>query len=173
MIDILILLCSIGGLIILGILSYIDLKTFLLPNVWVASFAFLGFIFHAVQGFQEISVHDAAYGALAGFWTLYLIRAGGNWYYKQDSLGLGDVKLLAAGGLWLGLEGVFFAITAGAFAGLIHGVIFALYTSYKNKTPINMTRLRIPAGPGFAAGIIAVAIWQYHHLIVGSFQNLF
>lgn len=173
MIDILIPLVAFSGIIVLGILSYIDIRTFLLPNVWVATFALLGFAFHVIDGFQEISVHESAYGALAGFWTLYIIRAVGNWYYKQDSLGLGDVKLLGAGGIWLGLEGVFFAITAGAFAGLIHGIIYAVYIAQKNKQPINMTRLRIPAGPGFAAGIIIIGAMQYHDIIVGSLKNLF
>jgi len=173
MIDIATLFIAFSGIFVLGILSYIDLRTFILPNIWVAAFALLGFVFLLIDGFQEISVHESAYGALAGFWTLYTIRAVGNWYYKQDSLGLGDVKLLGAGGIWLGLEGVFFAITVGAFAGLIHGIIYAIYIAYKNKQPINMTRLRIPAGPGFAAGIIIMGAIQYHHIIVQSFQNLF
>jgi prepilin signal peptidase PulO-like enzyme (type II secretory pathway) len=173
MIDILLLCFFTSGVAILGLLSLIDLKTFLLPNKWVALFAALGFAFHAINGFEALSLHQAAYGALAGFWTLYIIRAGGNWYYKQDSLGLGDVKLLCAGGLWLGVEGVFFAITAGAFAGLIHGILYAICLALKNKQPLQMARLRIPAGPGFAAGIIGVALWQYSDLLVQSFQNLF
>lgn len=173
MIDILLLLCFTCGVAVLGALSYIDIKTFLLPNKWVAAFAVLGFCFHVVSGFEALDLDQAAYGALGGFWTLYIIRAAGNWYYKQDSLGLGDVKLLCAGGLWLGVEGVFFAITIGAFAGLVHGVIYALYTALKNKQPVKMARLRIPAGPGFAVGIFSVIIWQYSDLLVQSFQNLF
>lgn len=173
MTDTLLLLFFTSGAIVLTILSIIDIRTFLLPNKWVATFAGLGFAFHVINGFEELSLNQATYGALAGFWTLYIIRAGGNWYYKQDSLGLGDVKLLCAGGLWLGVEGVFFAITAGAFAGLIHGIIYAIYTSIKNKQPIKMARLRIPAGPGFAAGILSVAIWQYYDLLAQSFQNIF
>lgn len=173
MVEIITLSTFVGGIIVLITLSIIDIKTFLLPNKWVATFAALGFIFHATNGFNEISIQQVAYGSLAGFWTLYIIRAAGNWYYKQDSLGLGDVKLLGAAGIWLGVEGVFFSITVGAFAGLIHGIIYALYVAIKNKQPIKMARLRIPAGPGFAVGIIIVGIWKYHNLIVQSFQNLF
>ena len=90
---------------------------------------------------------------------LYVIRMAGNAYYKQDTLGLGDVKLLAAAGLWLGMEGVVFALTAGAFAGLLHGIFVACYRAIKEKTKPNLNRLMIPAGPGFCIGI--VASWLY------------
>ncbi|NQZ14391.1 MAG: prepilin peptidase [Alphaproteobacteria bacterium] len=173
MISILLLIIFLSGICVLGILSIIDLKTYLLPNPWVATFAALGFAFHFINGFEALPLEQVAYGALAGFWTLYIIRALGNWYYKQDSLGLGDVKLLGAGGIWLGVNGVFMAITAGAFAGLIHGIIYAVYIAIKNKKSINMHRLRIPAGPGFAAGIIGVSIWQYYDLLQETVQNLF
>ena len=173
MIDIFTAVIFMSGAATLGILSIIDLKTFLLPNKWVAAFAALGFTFHAINAFDALSIEQVAYGSLAGFWTLYIIRAGGNWYYKQDSLGLGDVKLLGAAGIWLGVEGVFFAITTGAFAGLIHGIIYAVCVSIKNKQPIQMARLRIPAGPGFAIGTLGVITWQYRDLLVQSFQNAF
>jgi len=171
--DPLILITGLTGITILLILSIIDMRTYLLPNIWVALFALTGFLFHAIDGFDHLPLNQAAYGALCGFWTLYIIRALGNWHYKQDSLGLGDVKLLAAGGLWLGVEGVFFAITLGAMAGLLHGVLFALWLAHKTKERINIRQLRIPAGPGFAFGIAAIGAWQYSDLIVQSFQNLF
>jgi len=166
MIEILSLICLSGALLTLLILSWIDLKAYLLPNAWVGLLAALGVAFHCINGFELITVHQMAYGGLCGFWTLYIIRAIGNWHYKQDSLGLGDVKLLAAGGLWLGIEGVFFAITVGAFAGLIHGIIYAAALAIKTKQPMNVRMLRIPAGPGFAVGLIMVGAYQYRDLIV-------
>jgi len=170
--NLLILGSAFAGIFILIILSIIDLRTYLLPNVWVAPLALLGITFHFFDQFDTLSIEQVILGGICGYGTLFLVRAVGNWHYKQDSLGLGDVKLLGAGGLWLGAEGVFFAITAGAMAGLLHGILFALYIAHKTKEPINMRRLRIPAGPGFALGIAAVGIWQYHDLIVQSFQNL-
>ncbi|MEM9468981.1 MAG: prepilin peptidase [Pseudomonadota bacterium] len=161
-----------GCLVVLAVLSFIDFKTYLLPNKWVATLAACAFLFHFINGFETLSLHQMVHGGLVGFWTLYLIRAIGNWYYKMDSLGLGDVKLLGAGGLLLGVENVFFAITCGAFAGLIHGILFAFYISIKNKEPFSIKRLRIPAGPGFAIGIGGVALYQYWDLLGESFQSL-
>jgi leader peptidase (prepilin peptidase)/N-methyltransferase len=87
---------------------------------------------------------------------------GGNAYYKQDTLGLGDVKLLAAAGLWLGVEGVVIALTVGAFAGLLHGIAVGLIQAVRDKRKANFSRLMIPAGPGFCVGIIGAWLWLFY-----------
>lgn len=152
----------IAGLVVLIILSIIDLKVWLLPNKWVLTFALLGVSFHALLGFSLLLPHEMIFGALLGCGILYVIRICGNAYYKQDTLGLGDVKLLAAAGLWLGLEGVVIALTAGAFAGLLHGIGFAAIKALKEKSRMNLNRLMIPAGPGFCVGIVAAWLYQYY-----------
>ena len=172
MIEIFSILLLLSGFILLLILSIIDLKTFLLPNVLVAPFAALGFVFHITNSFYYLSLTEVILGGIGGFLILYLIRAGGNKYYGQDSLGLGDVKLLGAGGLWLGPQGVLIAMTLGALAGLIHGLIYAFYLKMKTKGPFSIARLTIPAGPGFAIGIILVAGWMYKSLFISVFYDL-
>lgn len=170
--EIISIFCLLAGFGLLIALSIIDLKTFLLPNVLVAPFAALGFIFHIVSSFYYLSLTEVILGGIAGFLILYVIRAGGNKYYGQDSLGLGDVKLLGAGGLWLGPQGVLFAMTLGALAGLLHGLIYAIYKKVKTKKPFSIARLTIPAGPGFAIGIIFVASWMYKDLFISLFYDL-
>lgn len=157
--ELLALASAVAGLGVLIILSVIDLKVWLLPNKYVLLFAILGVIFHSALSFQLMTPPDMLYGLLLGGGLLYLVRMGGNAYYKQDTLGLGDVKLLAAAGLWLGVEGVVLALTAGAFVGLLHGIAVALTRAVKEKTKPNLNRLMIPAGPGFCVGI--VASWFY------------
>ncbi len=172
MFEILSILCLSAGFVLLVILSIIDLKTFLLPNVFVAPFALLGLAFHYFTDFYFLTFNNVILGGIVGFGILYIIRYFGNLYYGQDSLGLGDVKLLGAGGLWLGYEGVLFAMTIGAFAGLVHGIIYALYQKIKNGGPLNFRKLIIPAGPGFAVGIIIVAIWMYHSHVISTYFSL-
>lgn len=155
-------------LIILFSLAYIDMRTFLLPNVLVAPFAILGIAFHFVTDFYYLDFKDIMIGGVAAYSILFLIRMGGNKYYGQDSLGLGDVKLLGAAGLWLGLEGVLFALTIGAFAGLIHGLLYALIIKIRTGQPYNVRRLMIPAGPGFIIGIIGVGGWMYKGHILST-----
>src|SRR5688572_14911939 len=127
MLDGIAVLCLFGAVALLIALSVIDLKVRLLPNELVAGFALLGVVFHLITQGYHLSVQDILTGALLGFGILYALRFAANWYYKQDALGLGDVKLMGAAGLWLGVDGVLFALTLGAFAGLIHGLVYGVY----------------------------------------------
>lgn len=165
------LLCLMTGLGLLILLSVIDLKHFLLPNIYVAPFAILGFCFHFFTNFYFLGITEIILGGIAGYGLLWVIRFFGNKYYGQDSLGLGDVKLLGAAGLWLGVEGVLFAMTVGAFAGLLHGLVFAIYRKLKTKQAFTITKLVIPAGPGFAVGIIFVAGWMYKSHVIALFYG--
>lgn len=166
-------LCLLAALILLIILSVIDLKVRLLPNIYVLPLALLGVCFHIVTNFAYLtSPHAMILGGLTGFFLLYGLRAAANWHYQQDALGLGDVKLMGAAGLWLGVDGVLFALTLGALAGILHGLGVATWIHVRNKAPFSLSRLEIPAGPGFALGIILVAGWHYHGVLVDFARDL-
>jgi len=172
MFEICALLCLIIAIILLIKLTIVDFKEFLLPNIYVFPFAALGVAFHFFTHFNLLSITDILIGGAAGYAILFTIRALGNKYYGQDSLGLGDVKLLGASGLWLGLEGVLIAMTVGAFLGLLHGITYATHTALKNKTKISLLRLRIPAGPGFIGGIVIAFIWLFDSALMRIFYSL-
>ena len=158
---------GVAGLINLVILAIIDLRTWLLPDKLNLSLAILGIGFHIATSFMALEPLSMALGLLTGGGILYAVRTAGNWYYKQDTLGLGDVKLLAAAGLWLGPADVVMALTCGATAGLFHGIFVALSRAIKNKEKPNFHRLMIPAGPGFCIGIAIVGIWKFFTLMHG------
>ena len=151
MIEVLLAIICIAAIALLTILTYIDLRDRLLPNIYVFPFALLGIAFHALTEFRLCTPENMALGALAGAGTLLLIRTAANAYYKKDTLGLGDVKLMGAAGLWLGLDHIFLALAIGAGLGVIHGLAYAFVK--KQKT---LSTLSIPAGPGFIGGIIMV-----------------
>lgn len=159
------LLCISSAILILIILAIIDFRTRLLPNIWVGLFAALGVIFHTLTMEAVLSWEVSLMGALGGFGLLYITRALANAHYKQDALGLGDVKLLGAAGIWLGFEHVMIAMSIGAFAGLGHGLIYAAYLAKKNKTSFSLRLLKIPAGPGFVFGILASGSLLYAEYI--------
>ncbi|MDB5490250.1 MAG: peptidase prepilin type [Micavibrio sp.] len=156
--------CLVGALGVLITLSVIDLRVRLLPNTLVLTFALLGVAFHIATKGSFLTPLDMVIGAALGYGILFSIRFVANHLYQQDTLGLGDVKLLGAAGLWLGPEGTLAAMTLGAFAGMLHGLGVALYTALKTKSRPSLSRLEVPAGPGFAVGIIAVGLYQFGYL---------
>lgn len=161
------LICIGLALAVLIALTIIDFRTWILPDPLNLALAVLGLAFHCLISFEILPPHELVFGAMLGAGLLYVIRMGGNAYYKQDSLGLGDVKLLGAAGFWLGIEGTIYAITLGAFAGILHGLILAAYIAVKTKTPFSVKRLALPAGPGFCVGIVLAGIY-----VIGPYYGL-
>ena len=153
--------CLIGAVILLGMLAATDIKTRLLPNEMVVGFATLGIVFHLTTMANFVSVENIAIGGASGFLAMYIIRAIANKAYGQDALGLGDVKLIGAGGIWLGPDAIMLAMAVGALAALIHGAAYALVDARKNKKKPDLVNLQIPAGPGFAVGLIICGIIQF------------
>lgn len=152
------------GVIILIWQILIDLKLRLLPDeLNIALFAF-GLLFRFASDPYSGGWTDAALGVLMGGGVLYLIRAVANRAYGFETMGLGDVKLMAAAGIWLGIDGVLYALIAGAVFGLLHGVLLVTIARLQGHKNIGLRNLTIPAGPGFCAGIILVAAWKFHAL---------
>ncbi|MGH1456671.1 MAG: prepilin peptidase [Alphaproteobacteria bacterium] len=159
--------CLFGAVYLLWKLAVIDFKTFLLPNKYVGAFFILGIIFHGfATDFYFVRPLDALAGCLAGGGLLLLVRYFANKHYKRDTLGLGDVKLMGAAGIWLGLSDIFLAISLGAFSGLLHGVIYKIYLQRKSGKNVSLKGMVIPAGPGFIMGIIVVGAFKFYTLFV-------
>lgn len=164
MLEIITLLCVLAALGFLALLCYIDLKARILPNELVLGFAVSGFIFNVATLFQFNNFMMIILGALTGGGILFAIRMVGNYFYKEDTLGLGDVKLMAAAGIWLGPEFILIALTAGALAGFLHGAFVAVMLMRNMKMKLDIHRLSVPAGPGFAVGILVAAAVKYSAL---------
>lgn len=155
------IIAILGTLGVLACLAYIDLKYGLLPNEFVLALAVLGTVFHLSTVFKFAAYEDMFLGAFIGGAILYLIRAVANAIYRQDTLGLGDVKLMAAAGLWLGPYHIMLALAVGAAAGLVHGLLVMFdYKRNTGKIP-DLNRLSIPAGPGFIVGFVAMAVYKF------------
>lgn len=152
---------AIGLFYLLMILAAIDLDTYRLPNKLVgllAAIGGVGVIGSAVSGRSAVPLlgdGDPVVGALVGVVAsagLALMIAG---IYavvrKREGFGMGDVKLLAALGLFLGTYGVlvlFVASVIGAGVG-----IWAATRSDQGLAA------KIPFGPYLAAGAVLVVMW--------------
>ena len=109
----------------------------------------------------DLDWKSALVGVLIGGGSLYLI----SWIYwlirKEVGLGMGDVKLLAAIGGWLGYQAIFPVIVYGSVLGSFFGlsaIVISRKMSWKSA---------IPFGPFLAIGAII------HLLFGGFFQELF
>jgi leader peptidase (prepilin peptidase)/N-methyltransferase len=161
MLEIIALLSLIGGLVTLYALSSIDLKIGLLPNELVLGLFALGMVFHLSNVFAYLGVEEMVIGAVIGGSILYIIRGVAGLFYQEDALGLGDVKLMIAAGVWLGPYYILIALTLGALLGIMHGLCFVLYYRIKSKASIPLGTLTLPAGPGFSGGIILTALYFF------------
>lgn len=173
MLDILAFLCIPLALIILAALCIIDLKHWILPDELNLALGICGIAFHFLTAYEFLNIGQMAMGAAIGAGFLYIIRFFANRYYDRDTLGLGDVKLLGAAGLWLGVDGTLEAITIGAAAGLVHGLVYAACLAIKTKSKFSVSQLSIPAGPGFAVGIVAAGYFMLGNYVMGMVHELF
>ena len=151
-------------LVILGLLAmlaYIDVREYILPDRLNAALAITFTTFHIATGWKIISPPDALWGALAGIIFLLVIRQAANHFYKEDSLGLGDVRLIGAAGLGLGFPDIMLALSLGSLFGLLHGGLMALQMKKHNRQPISFSRINVPAGLGLAAGIAIVMLVKF------------
>lgn len=88
---------------------------------------------------------QAIAGAIAGYAFLWLFNRVWRILRKRDGLGLGDCKLLAAMGAWLGLNGLPLVIVPAAVAGALSGLLMIALGRASLSQPI-------PFGPFLAAG---------------------
>ncbi len=139
----------------LAVLSAIDLVSLRLPDVLTVPLLISGLILCAYFQWDDVRLRIAA--AALGYGVLYAVA----WLYHRwrgrHGLGLGDAKLLAVSGAWLGIEGLpstlliaCLAALGGALAATLAGRPVAADT-------------RIPFGP-FLAGATWL-LWLYGPLL--------
>lgn len=148
-------------LFILAALAWRDIQDYILPNYLNAALVLSFSAFHISINWQLISPTDALLGAFFGGGMLLTIRFLANKFYREDSLGLGDVKLMAAAGVGLGFPNIFLALSAGAFAGLLHGAVMALVYERRTGQKIKLDEINVPAGLGLCVGIVIVLATQF------------
>lgn len=160
------------------VLTFIDIDTMRLPNPITGALGVFGAALALYSHFTAAPVlpltHEPAIGspllqALIGTFTAGGVSLGMAKLYKgvrgRAGMGMGDVKLLAAMGPFLG------AYTIGAlFAGSVLGALWALFGAVAKRLDINA---RIPFGPFLAAAAVLVAlfgpdVWHWYAALVDA-----
>lgn len=133
---------------ILLVISFIDLQHQIIPDGLVISILVLG-ILHV---FYQIFIYNEHWntfviGILAASLPLFLLGL-----IFPDSLGGGDVKLMAAAGLFLGWKLILLALFLGNFLALFYVIALFILGKFNRSTPI-------PFGPFLSLGMICSLIF--------------
>ena len=148
----------------------IDLKHYIIPNEIIifgiaAGAVFTGFLSY-FKGDWYVLI-NAGIGFLAGGLTFFLIVILGEWFMKQEAMGMGDVKLMAVVGLFIGWKLTIIAMLMSFMIGSVVS-IFLLATKIKGRKDM------IPFGPFIILGSVVAIIWGNQiinwYLSVGKFQ---
>ncbi|MGB6397109.1 MAG: A24 family peptidase [Bradyrhizobium sp.] len=137
-----------------ALLAWIDLRRGIIPN-WVnLAIAVIGLARAAILDGWTAALGAGCEGVVIGA-IVFLLRQLYFKFRKFHGLGLGDVKLLAASGVWIGVAGVPVQLLIASLAALAAAGVMQL----AGRTMTRQTSL--PFGPFLALGLLfALALLQ-------------
>ncbi len=134
---------------LLLVATVIDFQHFIIPDKITYSGMVLGLALSFVN--PELRPLDSLIGLLAGGMSLYLLALAGDFLFKKESLGGGDIKLAAMLGAFLGWKAIIIIFFGAAVLGLIYAIIRMIVSSEARKSHM------IPFGPFLSmAALIAL-----------------
>jgi leader peptidase (prepilin peptidase)/N-methyltransferase len=135
---------------LLIIITFIDLDTYLIPDVLSLTGVILGF---ACSFFSpRLSWFDSLLGIVLGGGFFLLIALGYQYLRNKDGLGGGDIKLLGMIGAFLGWPGVVFTILVSSIVGTVVGL------AWMQREGNGMSTM-LPYGPFLALGATCFLFW--------------
>jgi len=145
----------IAGLIVA---TFIDLEHYIIPNEITLGGIVLGVVLSAVHprllGAHAIGdgLFRSVLGMIVGGLTLFLVAFAGEKIFRKEAMGMGDVKLIAAIGTFLGWQATLFTVFVSSLVGGITGLFLVLAAKKGWQS-------RIPYGPYIALGAI---LWMFY-----------
>ena len=132
------------------VLSVIDLRTTLLPDIITVPFIWVGLLLNITESFTDLS--SSVLGAVFGYLSLWCVYHIFRMITGKEGMGYGDFKLLAMLGAWLGWQSLPLIVILSSFLGAMIGIGLVLLKRHDKNIPI-------PFGPYLAgAGWIAL-LW--------------
>ena len=128
-----VLLCALAAL------AVIDMEHFLLPDAIVLPLVWVGLLVNSVG--LITGLESAVWGAAAGYVLLRVLAEAWQRLRGVEALGLGDCKLAAALGAWLGWPGLGVALFLAGLSTVVVGVL-----ARRRAAEL------LPFGPGLAVG---------------------
>jgi leader peptidase (prepilin peptidase)/N-methyltransferase len=121
----------------------------IIPNQITIPGIVIGFLFSFIN--PDTSWLLSLIGIVFGGGFLALMAYGYYLLTKREGMGMGDVKLLAMIGAFLGIEGVVYTLLVGSVVGSISGIAFLLLKKGDSTT-------KIPFGPFLSLGAVTTLL---------------
>lgn len=145
----------------LVILFFTDLEHYIIPNEITYSFSILAIIISAVNiNPFYISLSNSLMGGIISGLLLYMTSKIYFLIRKREGMGMGDVKMIAMIGFWMGLPTTIMIIIASSILGSIVGIVLILFKKIKSNQ-------LIPYGSFLS--LTSILIWIYN--IISSFYE--
>lgn len=144
----------------------IDYKLQIIPNRLNLTMFEIGIIFTFIYGFSNVAISiNMLLGMFTGAGIFLLITLLGGLVYGKEAMGLGDVKLMGALGLYFGFSNIIIIALLSFLIGAILSIILL-------ATKIKKTDEYIPFGPFIVIGTF-IAIFVPYDQIVFALWNVF
>lgn len=148
------------------VIIFIDIHHQIIPDEISKPGIIIGFAGSFIN--PHITWQESGLGILIGGGIIYAIRAAYYLIKKEEGMGLGDAKLLAMLGAFLGSQSLLFIVFASSLSGTFIG-LFAMIKQKKGG------QTRIPFGPFLAISGLAFLFFQreifnlwYAYLTMGT-----
>lgn len=133
-------------------LAYIDWRTLHLPNAITFPLIFLGIAFNSISDLRLTTPSAALLGALLGYASLWTLNAGYHLLKNRNGIGMGDAKLLAALGAWLGWGALPSVLLIASVTGIVGGLTWLQWRGHQLQQAF-------PFGPFLVIAGIIELLW--------------
>lgn len=132
------------------VIAFIDLDTHLILNKALVVLFTGGLVLNFL--YTVIEWPNALLGLVIGGGVLYLVALLGQWYFKKESVGMGDVKFAATLGFFVGWKMILISL----YTGYLFAAIYFIFLKFLKKQP---NKEYIPMGPFFSMAVFIWIIW--------------
>ena len=144
----------------------IDFKHKIIPDRLNLTIFDVGIVIAFLYGFSNVAITiDLLFGMLAGGAIFAIIALIGGMIYGKEAMGLGDVKFIAALGLYFGLTNIVIISVMSFLLGAIVGIILIVFRVKKSNE-------YIPFGPFIVISTL-ICMFLPAELIIGMMRTIF
>lgn len=118
------ILLLIGAIACSVLISIADFRRRIIPDAYLFPLMLIGLLLIVFFGFP-IGIRDGVIGATFGYVMSAVIGFAFDYFIRRRTpdaippIGMGDIKLICVGGLWLGTTGLSFALIIACLTGAI------------------------------------------------------